>query len=433
MASPAPQPAVTLHRPVNPQIGLNFIRFYCAEGRNNSINASTPYYQPEWIFNDFRALGIQTYRQFVKADLLWNVVEPQDDQWNFTAADAVIPNADFEPIVTLFAMQYSSGTPPWVTDPALFQKEVGPEAQNYLETVVRRYAPYVKYWELGNEMDHWRAADPGSERGRDQLPAAFPREGFSPQEQGRFLAQAAAVIRANDPDAVIVMPAMGGLDANTVATWMGGVIEGGGPDWFDVVNYHFYSSWEAYGKQRANFQQFLADHQQDGKPVWLTETGATASESLTLRTHYPNSPESQAADIFRRTVSAYAHGDAMVIWHTYLDSPDVPMNDWRGYGIRQEKSEPRISYYALRLLIQELIPFRRAELLAEDPRAVNSYRFETESGAVKYIVWGKGSWTVPAEVTQRVSVVPAADGSYAWQPVKAGETLSLSPIPVLLK
>jgi len=92
---PTPTPtatSVSLNRPENPQIGLNFIRFDWDE---------SSYYQPSWIFNDFADLGVQTYRQFIKADLLWNVVEPQDNQWDWSTADAVIPNADFEPIVTL--------------------------------------------------------------------------------------------------------------------------------------------------------------------------------------------------------------------------------------------------------------------------------------------------------------------------------------------
>jgi hypothetical protein len=46
-------------------------------------------------------------------------------------------------------------------------------------------------------------------------------------------------IRARDPGAVIVMPGMGGLGDWVLNTWFGGVIEGGGSDWFDVINYHF--------------------------------------------------------------------------------------------------------------------------------------------------------------------------------------------------
>lgn len=57
-------------------------------------------------------------------------------------------------------MQYAPGTPPWARSPDEFEPALGSEAQEYLDAVIERYGPVVKYWELGNEMDHWRAADP---------------------------------------------------------------------------------------------------------------------------------------------------------------------------------------------------------------------------------------------------------------------------------
>ena len=149
VASPAQSSAVTLASTqaaipnqllAEPQIGLNFIRFYWSN-KGNGLDTSTPYLQPEYIFVDFQQLGVHTYRQFVKADLLWDVVEPRDDQWNFAQADIVLANPDFEPIVTLFSMQYTSPTPPWAKTPQEFQKEIGLEATDYLTMVVKRYAP----------------------------------------------------------------------------------------------------------------------------------------------------------------------------------------------------------------------------------------------------------------------------------------------------
>ncbi|MCI0477076.1 MAG: hypothetical protein L0Y55_12575, partial [Anaerolineales bacterium] len=131
-----------LRRPANPQIGLNFIRFYWSD-KPGALDTTTPHLQPDAIFREFKDLGVQTYRQFVKADLFWDVVEPRDNQWNFAQADSVITNPDFEPLVTLFRMQYASPTPPWASSPQQFQKKMGVEATDYVETVVKRYAPYV--------------------------------------------------------------------------------------------------------------------------------------------------------------------------------------------------------------------------------------------------------------------------------------------------
>ncbi|MCD4685842.1 MAG: hypothetical protein K8S97_07890, partial [Anaerolineae bacterium] len=296
-----------------------------------------------------------------------------------------------------------------------------------------------RYWEIGNEMNHWRAADPDAEP--IEGPAAqreplMPPDGFSPQEQGVFLAQVAAYIREHDPDAVIVMPGMGGLDDYTLHTWFAGVIEGGGTDWFDVVNYHFYSSWERFMPLRQRFTAFLDQHGLADRPVWLTETGCSAAPMLDIRTNYPNSLETQAADIFRRIIPAYGHGDALVMWHTYIGSPVNPNNMWRLYGIRQDTTQGGVaqpSYYALQLLIAELIPFAQVEAILTERDGAQVYRVVTAAGATKYVAWGAGTFTVPEGMTQAVPVVPDVGGTYSWEAVATGDVLTLTAVPVLVK
>ncbi len=459
----APRPA--------PQIGLNFIRFYMHGIPRGGLDTSTSYVQPDWIFHDFADLGVQAFRQFPKADLLWDVINPRPGQWNWEAADAVLKAATAEPVVSLFRLQYASPTPPWAAGPDQFQRTLGPEAEEYLTAVVQRYAPYVKYWELGNEMDHWRITDP-SDRGPagaragagaptkppraglaplpprggqsarggrnnvgptgDRLPDAFPATYFTPREQGRFLAQAAALIRTNDPDAVIVLPGVSAPDEYCAETWIRGVVEGGGKDWFDIVNYHYYSTWERYSLMREQFAASLKRMGLADKPVWLTETGVTSSTTLTIRTNYPNSFVAQAADIFRRIVQAFGHGDAFVAWHTYIGSSETDGN-WRAYGIRTDTGEAKPACAAFKLLANELTPFSKAEKISADARGLNAYKFVLKDGAAKYVVWGNGRYKIPAGVTRMVSVVPEADGGYVWQPAKPGISLDLSVVPVVLK
>ncbi len=416
-----------------PQFGLNFIRFFWSDAGATDmsvVDTAAPYFEPDWIFADFDALGIDAFRQFIKAGLLWNVVEPQDNQWHFDEADAVIMHAAAQPIVTLFSLQYASPTSPWGSE---FQKTMGPEAADYLTTVVQRYAPYVTYWEIGNEMNHWRAFDPGSDNGRQssrQL-SVTPPNGFSPEEQGAFLAEAAAIIRANDPDAVILMPGMGGLDDYTLNTWFAGALAGGGADWFDVVNYHFYPNWEKLAFLHRDLDAFMAAQGLTGKPVWLTETGATADPTLNDRTNYPNSPETQAADVFRRAIQAYGLGDSFVAWHTYIGSPAAPNNLWRLYGLRTDTAEAQPAYYAAQLLTSELLPFASVEPVGGSGQQV--YRVDTAVGETKYVAWGSGTFVAPDGVTQMTSVVPDENGALGWTAVAPGETITLTEIPVLLK
>jgi hypothetical protein len=287
-------------------------------------------------------------------------------------------------------------------------------------------------------MAFWRAADPGapqssaSGHGEEALPAAYPLDGFSPQEQGVFLAEAAAIIRQYDPDAVIVMPGLPGLSGYAVDTWLPGVLETGGRDWFDIFNYHDYSGWETFTIQRPQLSETLLGLGIGDKPVWNTETGSSSSAALTIRTDYPNSVETQAADVFRRIVQAWGYGDAHVIWHTYITNSDTSGN-WAAYGLKTQRGLFQPSYYAFKLLTSELAPFAQVERLSSDARGLNAYRVTTQAGEVKYVVWGRGSYTLPGGVTQMTSVIPAADGSFDWQAAQAGQSIPLTENPVLIK
>jgi len=348
--------------------------------------------------------------------------------------DSVIFKAPVAVIATVFEAQYASPSPPWCDSPDEFQKTLGPEAGDYLAHVVDRYGPYVKYWTIGNEMEHWRAADPDDDgRGADTLPRCVPEDGFSPQEQGRFLAQVAQYIRERDPDAVIILPGMIGLSNYSLEHWFAGVLEGGGTDWFDIVNYHYYGPWTRYPKLRANLTAFMQAHGLSDRPVWCTETGSTSSPTLTKRTDYPNSAEEQAADVFRRLVSAWGGGDQLVLWHAYIGSQDNPQNVWREYGLREANGSAKPALYSFRLLTSELVPFRQVETLSADGRGSNVYRITTQDGTAKIVVWGQGAFTVPAGITQMTSVVPDAAGNFTWQSVTPGQQITLSDLPWLLK
>jgi hypothetical protein len=322
----------------SPRVGVNFMRYHWDRPGENTQSVAD-------INGRVTGLGVDAMRQMMRADLVWRDVEATDNQWDFSRADAVLLSSPVEPVVTLFSLQYASPTPPWARGESAFQSEMGPEAVDYVTTVVKRYAKHVRYWEVGNEMDHWRAADPGAKRrAPGRLPPHRPSGGFTPEQQGKFVADVAAIIRRHDSDAVILMPGMAGLSPYVLQTWLPGFVKGAGLSAFDVVGYHFYGSWTAQVERRKALARALSNAGLGDKPVWLTETGSTSAADLRQRTNYPNSPESQAADVFRRIVSAWGQGDRAVFWHSFVDSPNRPQNRWRGYGLsaRTARRSPRM-------------------------------------------------------------------------------------------
>jgi hypothetical protein len=410
-----------------PRLGLNFVRYHWDRPGEQSRSV-------EETNGDLKRLGVDAMRQFMRADLVWRDVEPQNNVWSFERADEVLNEPAVTPIVTLFSLQYASGTPPWDQGPGAFRPIVGAHARDYVETVVKRYADKVTYWEIGNEMDHWRAADPGDRKGPPgRRPPHNPPGGFGPEQHGKFVADVAAIIRANDPDAVIVMPGVAGLSPYVLETWLPGFAKGGGAEAVDVVNYHFYGSWASFVDRRARLTQVLNDVGLSGKPVWLTETGSSSDPTLDSRNPGNNSPVQQAADVFRRAVGGWAAGDQAVFWHSHVSSPNRPRNRWRGYGLRDSMGAQKPAYAAMQLLAEHVAPFTSLQPVAGLKSGQYGVQITLKDGIHRWVYWGQGTVSAPLGPTAKAytSVVPNEEGRHVWRGVP--DTLTLSDIPVLLR
>lgn len=411
----------------SPRVGVNFMRYHWDRPGENTQSVAD-------INGRVTGLGVDAMRQMMRADLVWRDVEATDNQWDFSRADAVLLSSPVEPVVTLFSLQYASPTPPWARGESAFQSEMGPEAVDYVTTVVKRYAKHVRYWEVGNEMDHWRAADPGAKRrAPGRLPPHRPSGGFTPEQQGKFVADVAAIIRRHDSDAVILMPGMAGLSPYVLQTWLPGFVKGAGLSAFDVVGYHFYGSWTAQVERRKALARALSNAGLGDKPVWLTETGSTSAADLRQRTNYPNSPESQAADVFRRIVSAWGQGDRAVFWHSFVDSPNRPQNRWRGYGLFRSDGTAKPAHAAMRMLAGHLKGFKSISRIEGLSAGQHGYRFELANGTHRWVFWGTGTVDAPTDPYAKgmASVVPGQTGKHAWRAVP--DRLTLSAVPWLLR
>lgn len=410
------------------QVGVNNIHFYSnAVGTDPAAVEN----QPQYILDELGDLGIETVRQLSHADVMWAGLEPTDGNYFYANTDSVLALTELEPRYTLFSAQYSSPTPPWATSPAEFQKELGTEAYDYLDHALTRYADDVRYWEIGNEMFHWVAADPPV-TGVTTLPTSYPLDGYSPEEQADFLAATAAYIRAQDPDAIIVLPAVIAANAST-DDWLQRVVARTGSDWFDVVTYHSYAEWQVARADRPHLGVEMSALDLDDKLVQLTETGSSSDLLNTNRTDYPNSPDSQAADVFRRLLPGWAAGDSSCIWHTYREHTDEVEAGMEGTALFEEDFSPKASAYAMMLLNTELLPFVQVTDASVESLGVYAYEVRSADGSVHWAAWGSGTWTVPTGMTQKTSVIADASGTHTWQATSAGSSITLQDTPVLLR
>lgn len=279
--------------------------------------------------------GARSARRVV---LNWTTIEPVNDAWNFVASDAAMAIDGGEPIAILFSDSLASPTPPWSEE---FTPELGPEADDYLSAVVRRYADQVTYWQIGDKMDVWRPNETLSDQPE-----------FSIEQQAAFLSRAAEIVRENDEDAIIVMPGMSVLSSYTIDEWFGGILTAVGNRWFDVVAYYYEGEPKSFYGQREVLGASLTLARLEDRPVWLLNT----SPDLSI------------------IAQAYGSGDSLVAW---------------------TESTPQINSF-----VQDVLPFSEVEEVSRAFNGVNLYRFVTASGEEVYVAWGIGEMKPPAATVQ---------------------------------
>jgi hypothetical protein len=424
-------PPSTEGRPEMPQIGLNKIQFGLGATAGDLDSATLPY-RPDSIFDGFRDLGVQIFRQAARGDLVWSTVELTEGNFSDADANQIVSVPDVEPTCTLFEIQYAAPTPPWCEDISEFQKFMGPDAYDYLDHVLSNYGDSVGYYELGNEMYHWVAADPPVDN-PDVLPGCYPTDGYSPSEQAVFIEEASRYVKEGDPGAVLTLSSVA-TDSDQAYAWLEDVMSTtGSTDWFDVVSYHAYDNWgRAYGT-RDNFATELAALGLQDKLVKLTEYGSTSDADYTDRTDYPNSPESQCADVFRETLIGFGYGDATTIWHTYLPVTSASTGgEFQGFELVEYDGTWKPAAYTYQLLASELIPFK--EITNYSSRSQYVYKVTTTDDEDRWVFWADGTTaTIPSGVTEYTSVYPNSDGSFDWIPVSAGDQVPLTDTPILVR
>ena len=136
----------------------------------------------------------------------------------------------------------------------------------FMAFVAKRY-PYVRYWELWNEMDS----------GFTDLFGAGVQPEVPIKERGKYYAQMLKIvypaIKQANPSAVVLT---GGMTDWT--EFPRGIYEGGGREYFDVMNIHAYGIPLEWGfvERGAAARAIMNEHGDATKPLWNTEFGLDA-------------------------------------------------------------------------------------------------------------------------------------------------------------
>lgn len=293
--------------------------------------------------------------KWVRLQLSWSTIEPAN-----TTPEHYRWPADFERelrrlrsegvrfILTLM------DNPSWAaTYPAgpIDKVEIG-ELVEFMEAAVARYGavPYeVKYWEFYNEPDNgWEEPAENGQVGYF---------GHYPEAYVDVLQAVYQPIKAVDPEAQVVF---GGIAYDAwdvyggpfVKAFLDDVLEHGGGDYFDVMNFHYYlafaDNWAPYGIDILGKYNYLRNKLAAygvQKPFICTET------SMWSDAFHGGSDELQSRYVVQVFARSMAADFRFAIWFQFVDDGELGTHKW---GLVNEYYYPKPAYEAYQTLARQL-------------------------------------------------------------------------------
>ncbi len=220
--------------------------------------------------------------EWVRIDVYWSSVEPQQDRFDWTAVDAVVQEAER---LGLSVFATISSTPAWATDgpPGSGVPRDPADWYDVCYRAASRYRGSVRHWGMWNEPNqpHFWAGS------RADYVESILRPG-------------SAAVRAADPDNRVCGPELAHLRSAGWDSWLRGVLTDA-PDALDVVTHHVYPEGfspasvedrltsRVYPWDPPSVRSILEDTGWWGRPFWLTEVGvdtASAANGEVLQLYF---------------------------------------------------------------------------------------------------------------------------------------------------
>lgn len=231
--------------------------------------------------------GIQdTGATYVRVAAWWNVIEPiKDGGYSWTGMDLFLNTVDDYGLTPLVCMTSPAPTGATIAD---FGQLCAAIAGRYGSNGTGQ----LKHYEVWNEENNVTPAGPFNT-------GATP---FGPATYTALLIAGTTAIRAQDPEAVVLLggllstvdyPPSGDKTDYLPSTFLQGIYDNGGGDYFDVFNVHWYSGdvsfvtgWEEPRTDHPVYldlsvcREKLIAHADEDKEFWITEMGFPITEDM---------------------------------------------------------------------------------------------------------------------------------------------------------
>lgn len=230
------------------------------DGKDFSVNTHGAYGEPIDIIADMGAT-------WVRAEAPWYTIETSPGDYNFDHPDLMLRNHKNSGVKVLFILAYAPS----------FHSSNGQSNgipnlnawKNYVDVMTKRYKDEVDVWEVWNEPN---------------LTEFFV--GNAKQYVDIILKPASAIIRKNDPDAMIAAPGLATLYSAKVHDWFKKLKSYGAGSYFDILSHHAYASDTRVMKRlltenrigKPSIAKMVSDGGFQNKPFWLTEFGCEEIE-----------------------------------------------------------------------------------------------------------------------------------------------------------
>ena len=348
----------------------------------------------------FSNIGEVEKANWMRIPVLWGNIEREEGKYDFFFLDLLVRNFQKDNRVLLITImpfanwdQDKCHDDRYLTEIPIPQGmakiKVGKPCNmnayiNFLRALVERYdgdgrddmpgLRYpIKYWEVMNE--------PGMQ-GKNIFNLKFFYG--TPEEYLEILKVSYQTIKQVDPEAIVLMGGMAGMNKEFMDFW--DKIMGEAKNYFDIANIHsINTNEEREDLYLTKFKEFLRSHGIEDKPIWITE--AQYGDIF-------SPPEDLAAVeklMVRSTVFAFANG-AEKIFH---------IGNW--YEFWKSESMQRV----YETLVDKLDYFDSVEIIRQEyertregvKTIIGQYKF-TVGERIIYVLWGQAS--LPQELRGKI-------------------------------
>ncbi len=398
----------------------------------------------EWGADDpaasYRAFEVAAWQELgvgsVRTDLTWARLESERGTWDFAGTDRVVDATESAGSSLLAILDYGNSWANSSGDAAAPPDDVA-DFGTYAEAVAQRYAGRVEAYEVWNEQN---------------IGLTFWHPTEDPEAYAELLVEAAARVRAADPEALVSFGGVFGprLLLNTEGEAYIREVAAVLPelaDTVDILAFHPYRyPFSAPELEDASQDSLLSDicsmrdlaEEIGGSHLrlWMTELGwHTALDAIAPGV----STETQGAYLARAALLSFSQGVERFYWYTFRDTGldnDYQEDRFGLYSYDEDPSQPpsaqpvsALEFAALsRALGQHTTVRDRSEELGLD---AETWALELSGGTGRTLaVWTTGDErTVLVEPRDQATLLDAAGAELALETLEGAWQIPASPRP----